>query len=75
MVHDYIQVVKKELSYLKANQAVREAAKRKGVRHWQIAEYLGISEPTIMRWLRTPLSLERENAIMNAIEAIAKEGA
>ena len=59
---------------MKANQTIREAAKRKGVKHWQIANYLGISEPTIMRWLRFPLSPEREKAIMEAIEVIAKEG-
>lgn len=58
----------------KANQVIRETAKRMGVKHWQIAEYLGISEPTIMRWLRTPLSPEREKAVMEAIDALAKEG-
>lgn len=59
---------------MKENQTVREAAKRNGVKHWQIAEHLGISEPTIMRWLRIPLSPEREKAVLEAIEAIAKEG-
>lgn len=59
---------------MKANQTVREAAKRKGVKHWQIAECLGISEPTIMRWLRIPLSPEKEKAIMEAVEVLAKEG-
>lgn len=58
---------------MKANPTVREAAKRNGVKHWQIAQRLGISEPTIMRWLRVPLSAEREKMIMEAIEAIAKE--
>lgn len=58
---------------MKANQSVREVAKKYGVKHWQIAEYLGISEQTIMRWLRLPLSSEREKAIIQAIEAIAKE--
>lgn len=53
---------------------IRDTAKKKGVKHWQIAEYLGISEPTIMRWLRTPLSAEKEKAVMEAIEEIAKEG-
>ncbi|MBE6933571.1 MAG: hypothetical protein E7462_00725 [Ruminococcaceae bacterium] len=57
---------------MKANQTIRDAAKRNGVKHWQIAEYLGISEPTIMRWLRIPLSGEKEKAVMEAIEAIAK---
>lgn len=58
---------------MKENQAIREMAKRKGVKHWQIAQHLGISEPTIMRWLRIPLSPEREKVILEAIEAIAKE--
>ena len=60
---------------MKANQTIRDAAKRNGVRHWQIAEYLCISEPTMVRWLRVSLSPERKKAIMEAIEAIAKEGA
>lgn len=59
---------------MKANQTIRDAAKMNGVKHWQIAEYLGISEPTIMRWLRTPLSAEKEKAVMEVIEALAKEG-
>lgn len=59
---------------MKANQTIREKAKGLGVKHWQIAERLGISEPTIMRWLRVPLSPEREKMIVKAIEEIAKEG-
>ena len=55
-----------------ANQEVRNRAKRMGVKHWQIAEYLGISEPTIMRWLRVPLSQEREKMVLEAIEAIGE---
>ena len=58
---------------MKANVKVRELAKQVGVKHWQIAEHLGISEPTIVRWLRTPLSPEREKMIMDAISAIKKE--
>lgn len=59
---------------MKANQKIRDLAKKHNVKHWQIAECLGISEPTIMRWLRVPLSPEREQAILAAIEEIAKEG-
>ena len=58
---------------MKANQKVREQAQKMGVKHWQIAEHLGISEPTIMRWLRVPLSEERERAIMAAIKELTKE--
>lgn len=58
---------------MKANQTIREAAKRKGIKHWQIAIALGISEQTFMRWLRIPLSAEKEQIILNAINAITKE--
>lgn len=57
---------------MKANQTIRDKARKCGVRHWQIAQKLGISEPTIMRWLRTPLTPERERMILNAIEKLAK---
>lgn len=59
---------------MKANQKVREAAKTSGVKHWQIAMRLGVSEQTFMRWLRVPLSREKEDAIMKAIEKTKKEG-
>lgn len=59
---------------MKANCKVRETAKKNGVKHWQIASRLGVSEQTLMRWLRVPLSLEKEAAIMATIDEIAKEG-
>lgn len=59
---------------MKANKSIREKAKSKGVRLWQIAAYLGVSEPTITRWLRIPLSPEKQRAFSNAIDEITKEG-
>lgn len=59
---------------MKCNHEVRETAKRMGVRHWEIAAFLGISEPTIMRWLRVPLTPEKEEAVLNAINSISKGG-
>lgn len=55
------------------NEKVKKAAKRNHVFYWQIALFLGVAESTLYRWLRTPLSTERENAMLNAIDAIAKE--
>lgn len=57
---------------MKANQTVRDEARKRGVKHWQIAQKLGISEPTIMRWLRTPLTPEREKMVLSAINEVAK---
>lgn len=57
---------------MKENITVRKAAKDAGVKHWQIALELGISEQTFMRWLRTPLSVERESTILSAIDRLKK---
>lgn len=58
---------------MKANLRIRDMAKRKNVKLWEIAQSLGISEPTITRWLRISLSPEKEKTIIDAINAIAKE--
>ena len=59
---------------MKANLRIRDMAKSKNVKLWEIAQFMGISEPTITRWLRISLSPEREKTIIDAINAIAKEG-
>lgn len=50
-----------------ANEKVRAAAKANGVKHWQIAAHIGVSELTFMRWLRFPLPEDKEKKIMEAI--------
>lgn len=50
-----------------ANEKVRAAAKAHGVKHWQIAAHIGVSELTFMRWLRFPLPEDKEKKIMEAI--------
>lgn len=57
---------------MKANQTIRAAAKKNGIKHWRIAMHLGVSEQTFMRWLRIPLTAEREKAILEAIDDLAK---
>lgn len=49
------------------NVRVRRAARVAGVPLWKIAVAIGVSEPTLTRWLRVPLSCEREALIMDAI--------
>lgn len=55
----------------KANHELREQAKIAGVKLWQIALELGVSEPTVIRWLRIELEPERKKQILEAIENIA----
>lgn len=58
---------------MKANNDVREAAKKANVKHWEIAARLGVSEQTFVRWMRSPLASEKEDAILNAINELARE--
>lgn len=58
---------------MKENQAVRKAAKSAGVPLWKVAAAIGVSEPTIIRWLRVPLQEEKEARILSAIASLAKE--
>ncbi|MBR2520776.1 MAG: hypothetical protein IKE62_01165 [Oscillospiraceae bacterium] len=58
----------------KENQAIRERAKAEHVTLWQIAMKIGVSEPTLIRWMRLPLPEEKERRICDAISAIAEGG-
>lgn len=55
------------------NQDVRRAARGAGVPLWRVAAEIGVSEPTIHRWLRFPLSAEKKEQIMEAIRSLADE--
>jgi hypothetical protein len=39
-----------------------------------VALQLGVSEQTLVRWLRVPLAKDKEDAIRAALKQIAKEG-
>ncbi|WP_195411003.1 hypothetical protein [Ruminococcus sp. BSD2780120874_150323_B10] len=47
---------------MRANLDIRAAAKSAGVKLWEIADYFGISEPTVTRKLRHELPQGRETA-------------
>ena len=55
------------------NTHIRKAARVAEVPLWRIALEIGVSEPTLTRWLRVPLSAEREAKIMQAINNLSKE--
>lgn len=57
------------------NLMVRERDKKQKVSLWRIANEIGISEPTITRWLRVPLSQQKEKLILDAISKLSREGA
>ena len=51
------------------NQEIRQMIKAAKLTQWKVAKALGVSEFTLVRWLRDDLSEERRNAIYKAIEA------
>ena len=55
-----------------ANKIIREELKARGVRHWELAATLGISEQTMVRHLRFELDEDRQLEMLMKIEEIAK---
>lgn len=56
-----------------ANTDIRTKAKSAGVRLWELANRLNISEPTITRKLRKELPQDEKERIFNIIDQIATE--
>lgn len=54
------------------NLQIRTAAKTKGVKLWQIADALCISEPTLTRKLRHELSDDETAKILAIIDRLSK---
>lgn len=55
------------------NLDIRVMAKSKSVFLYEVADALNISEPTLMRWLRTNLTDERKAAMIEAIDRVAAQ--
>ncbi len=58
---------------IRRNLDVRSAAKSAGVFLYEIAEKLGVSEPTFNRYLRKELSDDMKAKVLAAIEEIKRE--
>lgn len=53
------------------NSDIRAAIKRHNLRQYQVAEKIGVSEFTFVRWLRKELPEERKQIIFAAIEELS----
>lgn len=56
-----------------ANVEIRSALMKYGIRHWKLAEALGISETHFSRKLRHELPPQEREKILAIIEDLAKE--
>lgn len=50
------------------NQEIRNELKDKGMKQWQLAEALEISEFTLTRWFRKEISDSRKKKILDVIK-------
>ncbi len=55
------------------NAHIKKLARMNDVRLYEIAMWLEISEATLQRWMRVPLTSEREAKIVSAIHELSKE--
>lgn len=55
------------------NKELKEMIKGSGFFQWQLALKAGITEMTLIRWLREPERKERIERISKAIEELKKE--
>lgn len=52
------------------NNEIKEKMKSRGVRQWEIAAFLGISETTMCRKMRFTLDPNFRSQVLNAIETL-----
>ena len=71
MIAEKHEYVKEEL---KMNERIKAEAHEVKVPLWKIATYIGVSEPTITRWMRFKLPQEKEQTIREAIALLSRGG-
>lgn len=57
----------------KANQDIREYAKKNGVFHWQIGDKFGVNDVSFSRWMRHEFSPEKKAQALRYIDEIVRE--
>jgi hypothetical protein len=58
---------------MKNNNLIRAAAKSAGVKLWQIADAIGLSDGNFSRKLRHELPADEQERILGIIEELSKE--
>jgi hypothetical protein len=58
---------------MQANQQIRDEAKTKGIKLWEIAEVYGLSDGNFSRKLRRELPEAEQRKIMDIISRLSKE--
>ncbi len=56
-----------------ANIEIRKQIADAGLKHWEVADAVGVNEATLCVWLRKPLTEERLERVNTAIEKLKAE--
>ena len=54
------------------NKDLKDAFRVAGIRQWEVAEAMGVSEMTLVKWMRVELSEERRQRILTALEQLTQ---
>lgn len=57
-----------------ANMEIRDVLFRHNLKHWKVADSLGVSATTFSRWLRTELPPTKKKEILEVIEKLTEKG-
>ena len=55
------------------NIEIRQAISTSGLKYWQVAAALNISDSTFTKWLRKELGPDKKAAVMKAINTLKEE--
>lgn len=58
---------------MNANSDIRNRIKESNVKQWRVALAIGVSEQTLIRWLRTELPEGKKAAMLAAIDKLSEE--
>lgn len=58
---------------MQTNQILRAAAKENGIRLWEIADFIGITDGMFSRRLRHELPASEREKLLDAIKEIARQ--
>lgn len=56
-----------------SNAKLKQAIKSARLKQWEVAQQVGVSEMTLIRWFRTEMTEERKERVYKAIEALKGE--
>lgn len=62
----------KQVKHEVRNSDIREILKRRGIRHYDLAVECGVNKYTMSNWLAMPLTEQRRERILDAIDRIIK---